>query len=69
MEVSREKKMIVLLFVVFLSLILVAFSITNPGDLVILHEFRKGLENPELLKWPSNGDDDPCGNTWSYVFL
>ncbi|CAO2820188.1 unnamed protein product [Amaranthus hypochondriacus] len=68
MEVCREKKKIVLLFVVFLSLIIVGFSVTDPGDLAVLHEFRKGLENPELLKWPSNGDDDPCGNKWPYVF-
>jgi hypothetical protein len=37
-----------------------ADSVTNPSDLKILNNFREGSENPELLKWPSNGDDDPC---------
>nr|GMD67341.1 receptor-like kinase TMK3 [Ipomoea batatas] len=34
----------------------------------ILKEFRNGLENPELLKWPVKGND-PCGPpAWPYVF-
>lgn len=51
-----------------LCLISGVFSVTDPGDLAILNEFRKGLENPELLKWPSNGDNDPCGNGWPFVY-
>ncbi|KAI3747095.1 hypothetical protein L6452_09540 [Arctium lappa] len=46
-------------------------SATDPGDLAILNQFRKGLKNPELLKWPDNGgdDDDPCGPpSWPHVF-
>ncbi|KAG9160426.1 hypothetical protein Leryth_008832 [Lithospermum erythrorhizon] len=46
----------------------VVFSVTDPNDHKVLNEFRKGLENPELLKWPENGDD-PCGPpSWPYVF-
>ncbi|KAF8395461.1 hypothetical protein HHK36_019407 [Tetracentron sinense] len=56
-----------LAFIVVLCLITVVFSATDPSDLKILNEFRKGLENPELLKWPSNGDD-PCGSPWPHVF-
>ncbi|XP_010543834.1 PREDICTED: receptor-like kinase TMK3 [Tarenaya hassleriana] len=46
----------------------VVFSATDPNDLDILNEFRKGLQNPELLQWPENGDD-PCGPpSWKHVF-
>ncbi|KAK9062443.1 hypothetical protein SSX86_019629 [Deinandra increscens subsp. villosa] len=44
------------------------FSATDPGDLAVLNQFRKGLKNPELLNWPENGDD-PCGPpSWPHVF-
>ncbi|XP_061349326.1 receptor-like kinase TMK3 [Gastrolobium bilobum] len=44
-----------------------AHGSTNPNDLKVMNDFRKGLENPELLKWPENGDD-PCGPpSWPYV--
>ena len=46
--------------VLLLSIVTVVFSTTDPGDLDILMQFRDGLENPELLKWPENGGD-PCG--------
>ncbi|KAF3442744.1 hypothetical protein FNV43_RR16661 [Rhamnella rubrinervis] len=57
------------LLLAFLSLgSVVVFSATDPNDLDILNQFRKGLENPELLEWPENGDD-PCGNPrWNHVF-
>ncbi|KAL5545723.1 hypothetical protein UlMin_005410 [Ulmus minor] len=56
-----------LLLLLFLSLVLVAFAATDPNDLAIINQFRKGLENPELLKWPEN--DDPCGPPkWEHVF-
>ncbi|GAB4857292.1 hypothetical protein Ancab_015200 [Ancistrocladus abbreviatus] len=65
MEADRRKEVVI---VVCLSLISVVFSATDPNDLAILNEFRKGLENPELLKWPANGDD-PCGPpSWQYVY-
>lgn len=35
-------------------------SFTDQNDLKILRDFRDGLNNPEILKWPENGDD-PCG--------
>ncbi|PQQ13267.1 receptor-like kinase TMK3 [Prunus yedoensis var. nudiflora] len=51
-----------------LCLFMVAYGITFPGDLKILNDFRKGLENSELLNWPENGDD-PCGPpSWPHVF-
>ncbi|TXG73534.1 hypothetical protein EZV62_002113 [Acer yangbiense] len=51
-----------------LCLIPVAYSDTDPNDLKILMDFKDGLENPELLKWPDHGDNDPCGSNWQYVF-
>ncbi|XP_062112476.1 receptor-like kinase TMK3 [Humulus lupulus] len=55
---------VVLAFASFLSVVLGA---TDPSDLAILNQFRKGLENPELLKWPEN--EDPCGTPkWPHVF-
>ncbi|XP_051150628.1 receptor protein kinase TMK1-like [Andrographis paniculata] len=46
----------------------VVLTATDPNDLAVLQEFRKGLENGELLKWPANGGD-PCGSPrWPYVF-
>ncbi|KAL5709119.1 hypothetical protein ACHQM5_019841 [Ranunculus cassubicifolius] len=58
--------------IIFLPLVLwlfvsVVFGATDSNDLRILNEFRKGLENPELLKWPDSGDD-PCGAKWAHVF-
>ncbi|KAM3288354.1 receptor-like kinase TMK3 [Capsicum chacoense] len=51
----------------FLSLFSVAYCVTDPNDLAIIIEFKKGLENPELLEWPENGDD-PCGTpTWPHI--
>lgn len=51
-----------------LWLFVVVYGATDPNDLKILNDFRKGLENPELLKWPDKGDD-PCGPpSWPRVF-
>lgn len=45
-----------------------SYGETNPNDLKILNDFKKGLKNSELLKWPENGND-PCGSpSWNYVF-
>ncbi|XWS73839.1 hypothetical protein CRYUN_Cryun02cG0163800 [Craigia yunnanensis] len=53
---------------VFLCFFTVVYSATDPNDLKILNDFKKGLDNPELLKWPENGDD-PCGPpSWPHVF-
>ncbi|KAK6163637.1 hypothetical protein DH2020_000501 [Rehmannia glutinosa] len=43
---------------------------TDPNDFKILNDFRNGLENPDLLKWPSKGNNnDPCGPpAWPHVF-
>lgn len=44
------------------------YGATDPNDFRILNELRKGLDNPELLKWPETGDD-PCGPpAWPHVF-
>ncbi|KAJ0020810.1 hypothetical protein Pint_31755 [Pistacia integerrima] len=46
----------------------VGYSVTDPNDLKILNDFKNGLDNPELLKWPADGDD-PCGPpSWPHVF-
>ncbi|KAM2893322.1 hypothetical protein FF1_008693 [Malus domestica] len=55
------------LLLLLLSLASLALSATDPNDLAILNQLRKNLENPELLKWPENGDD-PCGARWAHVF-
>ncbi|KAL5131291.1 Protein STRUBBELIG-RECEPTOR FAMILY 4 [Glycine soja] len=55
---------------VFLTLMITmdCYGVTNPNDLRILNDFRKGLKNPKLLKWPDNGND-PCGPpSWSCVY-
>lgn len=53
----------------FCSIITICFGATNPNDLKVLNDFRKGMENPELLKWPEKGNNDPCGPpSWPYVF-
>lgn len=57
-------------FLVLISALLhltsIVWSKTDPNDLAILQKFLKGLENPEVLDWPS--DDDPCGSRWKYIF-
>lgn len=57
-------------FLVLISALLhltsIAWSTTDPNDFAILQKFLKGLENPEVLDWPS--DDDPCGSKWNYIF-
>ncbi|XP_059646586.1 receptor protein kinase TMK1-like isoform X1 [Cornus florida] len=59
---------IVLVLACFLCLVsVVVHCVTDPNDLAILNQFRKGLDNPELLDWPPNGDD-PCGPlTWKHI--
>ncbi|KMT04939.1 hypothetical protein BVRB_7g171050 [Beta vulgaris subsp. vulgaris] len=59
----------IFMWVILLGFCLIStvFCVTDPNDLKILNEFRKGLENPELLQWPKN-DDDPCGSKWKHIF-
>ncbi|XP_010247019.1 PREDICTED: receptor protein kinase TMK1-like [Nelumbo nucifera] len=60
-----QRKLVLSVFLCFISVVSCA---TDPNDLKILNDFRDGLDNPELLKWPSNGDD-PCGpSLWPHVF-
>ncbi|KAK6138159.1 hypothetical protein DH2020_028095 [Rehmannia glutinosa] len=43
-------------------------GVTDQNDFEILNDFRNGLKNPELLKWPVRGND-PCGPpSWPHVF-
>jgi Leucine-rich repeat (LRR) protein len=57
-----------LFLLLLLGCVTLGYSVTDPNDLKILLDFQKGLENPELLKWPANGDD-PCGPPlWPHVF-
>ncbi|PPD76565.1 hypothetical protein GOBAR_DD26514 [Gossypium barbadense] len=52
----------------FLCMFTVVYCATDPNDLKILNDFKKGLDNSELLMWPENGDD-PCGPpSWPHVF-
>ncbi|KAE8712207.1 putative receptor protein kinase TMK1 [Hibiscus syriacus] len=54
---------------VLLCLCTVTYGTTDPNDLKILNDFKQGLGNPELLKWPETGEDDPCGPPpWPHVF-
>ncbi|KAI4300555.1 hypothetical protein L6164_033922 [Bauhinia variegata] len=65
---SMEDRFLKLKLVLFLSLAAVVSSDTDPHDVDILHQFRKGLNNPELLPWPDAGGD-PCGNpNWQYIY-
>jgi len=58
----------VFIFLLFFCMISMSYGETNPNDLKILNDFKKGLKNSELLKWPENGND-PCGSpSWNYVF-
>lgn len=65
MEASNQIKIAVTLFLFSVSMVQ---SVTDPNDLAILNQFRKDLENAELLKWPVNGDD-PCGPpSWPHIY-
>uniref|UniRef100_A0A1D1XCQ6 non-specific serine/threonine protein kinase n=1 Tax=Anthurium amnicola TaxID=1678845 RepID=A0A1D1XCQ6_9ARAE len=56
-----------LLVSALLCLASVVISETDPNDYAVVDAFRKGMENPELLKWPSD-DEDPCGSRWPHIF-
>ncbi|KAI3518717.1 hypothetical protein L1887_07529 [Cichorium endivia] len=65
---QQQMKLLIAVTFLYPYLVCVVFSATDPGDLAILNQFRKGLKNPELLNWPVNGDD-PCGPpSWPHVF-
>ncbi|THU62814.1 hypothetical protein C4D60_Mb01t09090 [Musa balbisiana] len=55
-------------FLCFVSLVSVVLGTTDSGDYAVLDEFRRGLSNPELLRWPTN-NKDPCGPPqWPHIF-
>ncbi|KAL4578307.1 hypothetical protein LXL04_014428 [Taraxacum kok-saghyz] len=67
-EHHRLMKLLVTVTFLYSYLVSLVYSATDPGDLAVLNQFRKGLKNPEVLKWPVNGDD-PCGPpSWPHVF-
>ncbi|EXC37762.1 putative receptor protein kinase TMK1 [Morus notabilis] len=67
MEDGESKKLRICL--VLCLFFITSYSTTDPNDVKVLNDFREGLENSELLKWPENGDDDPCGPpSWPHVF-
>lgn len=64
-DMETHITIIVTLFVFGVS---VTHSVTDPNDLAILNQFKEGLQNAELLKWPANGGD-ACGPpAWPHVF-
>ncbi|XAR64763.1 Non-specific serine/threonine protein kinase [Bertholletia excelsa] len=63
MEADKQR----LLITVFCCLVCVVRCVTDPNDVTILNDFRLGLENQELLDWPTNGTD-PCGPpAWKHI--
>ncbi|XP_043716261.1 receptor protein kinase TMK1-like [Telopea speciosissima] len=62
-----EENQMKLFLMVTLCFVPMIFSDTHLGDLQILNDFRQGLDNPELLNWPS-GENDPCGSSWPHVY-
>ncbi|CAN1251854.1 Receptor-like kinase TMK3 [Linum perenne] len=53
-----------------LCLLKCVHSATDPNDFKVLMDFKKGLKNPELLRWPDDGGGgDPCGPPlWPHVY-
>ncbi|KAK1562253.1 hypothetical protein Q3G72_008879 [Acer saccharum] len=67
-ELQRSTAKTHLVSALVLSLVTLVLSVTDSGDLEVLNQLRKNLENPELLQWPTNGGD-PCGTPgWKHVF-
>ncbi|KAK4478789.1 hypothetical protein RD792_014288 [Penstemon davidsonii] len=65
MEANTQITISIILLLFGFSLV---YSVTEPNDLSILNDFKKGLENGELLNWPENGGD-PCGPpSWPHIF-
>ncbi|XP_027350884.1 receptor protein kinase TMK1-like [Abrus precatorius] len=57
-----------LLVLIYLAAPPLSLAATDPNDVKILQQFRKGLDNPELLPWPDTGGD-PCGSPgWKYIY-
>lgn len=61
-------KPIITVTLFYTCLISIVYSLTDPNDLAILNQFKKGLTNANLLNWPDNGND-PCGPpSWPHIF-
>lgn len=67
MEIG-PRKLVYIVVGLFIYLLGSVNGVTNPNDFKILSDFRDGLKNPELLKWPASAND-PCGPpSWPHVF-
>ena len=65
---ESESVMLCNIVLFLFGFVTLCYSFTDPQDLKILLDFQKGLDNPELLKWPAKGND-PCGPpSWPHVF-
>lgn len=65
---SDPTKSVHIVFVLLISLLGGVLCVTDLNDFRVLNDFRNGLENPDLLKWPGKGND-PCGPpAWAHVF-
>lgn len=65
MDVVDQRK--VYIFITLSFIFSVGFGSTDPNDFKILSDFRNGLSNPQLLNWPTKGND-PCGPpTWPHI--
>ncbi|KZV17390.1 hypothetical protein F511_23073 [Dorcoceras hygrometricum] len=65
---AAPRKLMHIVRVLFTCILAVVNGVTDQNDFKILDDFRNGLENPELLKWPDVGND-PCGPpSWPHVF-
>ncbi|XP_019197824.1 PREDICTED: receptor protein kinase TMK1-like isoform X2 [Ipomoea nil] len=65
-----DQRGVLYVYVCIYSVILavVANVVCGSNDQKILKEFRDGLENPGLLKWPSDEDDEPCATpVWPHI--
>ncbi|CAI9105747.1 OLC1v1004748C1 [Oldenlandia corymbosa var. corymbosa] len=65
---DQRKKVHIILAVILVSIANVVLGTTDPGDFKVLNDFKNGLDNPQLLGWPSKGNNDPCGPpSWKHV--
>ncbi|KAK7337314.1 hypothetical protein VNO77_17880 [Canavalia gladiata] len=62
---SRTFLVSTLLFLFYLAASPLGLGAPDPNDVKILQQFKKGLDNPELLPWPDNGGN-PC--SWKYIY-
>lgn len=70
MEMGADQKKVHIFLAIILPTLFfnAVLGTTNQDDFKILDDFRNGLDNADLLKWPAKGND-PCGPpAWPHVF-